>query len=289
MNYFLYLIFICIGNLIALLPFRLLYILSDILYYIVYYVIKYRKKIVFENLHNSFPDKTQAEINIIAKKFYRHFCDILLEIVKLLNISPDEIVRRMKLKTPELFFDAYDKKLHILMIIGHYGNWEWGQAVGLQIPYKFIAIYKPLSNKYFDELMIKLRSQFQGMVVPMKMATRVFLNNINNNIPTELNFIADQTPHIGEINFWTQFLNQRTPVFHGVEKLAIKTKQPVFFSKIVKVKRGYYEVYAEKLCDDASTLKPHEITELHVKALERTIIEAPEYWLWTHRRWKYNK
>jgi KDO2-lipid IV(A) lauroyltransferase len=175
------------------------------------------------------------------------------------------------------------------MILGHYSNWEWGIAIGLQVPHKFMSIYKPLSNKYFDDLMIKMRSQFNGTLVPMKSAARVFIKNMQEKNLTELNFIADQTPHMGEIHYWTQFLNQRTPVFLGIEKLAIKTKQPVYFAKILKVKRGYYEVEAEKLCDDASILDPHEVTELHVKALERTIISAPEFWLWTHRRWKYNK
>lgn len=289
MQRFSYLLFAGIGHLIALLPFRVIYFISDLLYYIVYYIVRYRRGVVNENLHNSFPGKTDIEIKKIEKKFYHHFCDILLEIVKLLHISSDEIIGRMKLKNPELFQDEYNKQKHILMIIGHYGNWEWGTAIGLQIPHKFMSIYKPLSNKYFDHLMSKIRSQFQGLVIPMKLAIRVFIRNMNEKVLTELNFIADQTPHLGEIEYWTTFLHQRTPVFLGIEKLAIKTRQPVFFAKIIKVKRGYYEVIAEKLCNDASILKPHEITELHVKALEKAINEAPEFWLWTHRRWKYSK
>ncbi len=289
MKYLSYLIFIGFGKLIALLPFRLLYLLSDMLYYLIFYIVKYRKNVVLENLHNSFPEKTNEEINFIAKRFYRHFCDLLVEIIKLLNISKEDLIKRMKLKNPELYAETYKNNKHMLMMIGHYCNWEWGLAIGLQMQHKFVSIYKPLSNKYFDKLMIKLRCQFNALVVPMKMASRLFLNNIRENILTELNIIADQTPHIGEIHYWTTFLNQRTPVFEGVEKLAIKTKQPVFFARVSKVKRGYYEVFIEKLCDDASLYKTHEITEMHVKALEKIIIEAPQYWLWTHRRWKYNK
>src|SRR5271165_6446774 len=222
MDFVLYLIFVGIGKLIALLPFRVLYILSDILYYLVYYIVRYRKKVVFENLHNAFPEKTAIEIELIAKRFYRHFCDVLVEIVKLFHISPKEMVRRMKLTDPTLYQEAYEKNNHILMILGHYGNWEWGIGIGLQIQHIFMSIYKPLSNKYFDKLMINLRSQFQGQVVPMKSAARVFIHNMKEKKLTELNFIADQTPHLGEIHYWTRFLNQKTPVFLGIEKIAIK-------------------------------------------------------------------
>ena len=154
---------------------------------------------------------------------------------------------------------------------------------------KFISIYKPLSNQYFDALMSRFRCQYKGFVVAMKMAGRVFIQHVKEGPLCQMNFIADQTPHFDEIQYWTTFLNQDTPVFLGVEKLAQKTNQAVYFVKFVKIKRGFYEVIGEKLCDDASKLKPFEVTELHVRALERTIIEAPEYWLWTHRRWKYKR
>jgi Kdo2-lipid IVA lauroyltransferase/acyltransferase len=288
-NYLYYIIFLSFGKLLAYLPLRALYVISDMLYPFVYYIVKYRKKVVFENLQNAFPEKNNKEIEIIAKKFYRHFCDLLVETVKLLHISKNEISRRVKYRDPETFMDEYKQNKHILVVLGHYNNWEWGIALGMQRPYKFASIYKPLTNKYFDELMNKIRAQFGGTLIPMSKIAREMVRSIQGGELTIFNFIADQAPVRSEIQYWTKFLNQDTPVYLGIEKLAQKTNQPVYFGKFIKVKRGYYEAVAQKLCDNCSQLQPHELTEKHIRALEETIREAPEYWLWSHRRWKIKK
>jgi KDO2-lipid IV(A) lauroyltransferase len=286
MDYVIYKVFAGGGKLLALLPMRMLYVVSDLLYPLVYYIVRYRRKVVYENLHNSFPEKSDKEIQQIAKKFYRYFCDMLLETVKLFHIKPEELISRLKFKDKSQILEEYERKKHILVVLGHYGNWEWGLSLGMQIPYNFVGIYKPLTNRYFDQLMIRLRTQFGSEAVPMKQTPRALATYIQQGRLTILNFIADQSPHSSEIQYWTNFLNQDTPVFLGIEKFAVKTRQPVYFFCINRIKRGYYEVDVKKLCDDASTLATHELTEMHVRLLEENIRKAPETWLWTHRRWK---
>jgi len=284
-----YITFLIFGKLLALMPMRALYIFSDLLYPFVYFIVGYRKKVVYENLRNAFPEKSEKEIEIIAKKFYRHFCDVLLEILKLLHISHEEINKRMKYRDPNPFLDEFATGKLVLGVLGHYNNWEWGTALGMQGPYNFASIYKPLTNKYFDKLMIKIRSQFGGELVPMAKTGRVMARYILEKKLTVFNFIADQAPGRSEVQYWTTFLNQDTPVYLGIEKLARKTHQPVYFAKFIKIKRGYYEAVVEKLCDDCNDLQPNELTERHLRALEAAILEAPEYWLWSHRRWKIKR
>jgi Kdo2-lipid IVA lauroyltransferase/acyltransferase len=274
---------------LAIFPLRILYVFSDISYPIIFYIIRYRKKVVFENLKNAFPEKTNKEISKIAKKFYHHFCDMLFEMVKLFHISPSEIKKRMNYRNPEILTAEFEKKKHVFMVLGHYNNWEWGSALNMSGPYQFISIYKPLSNKLLDKILTRLRSQFGSEVVPMKQTARKLIQNMIDGTLTQMNFITDQSPMRNEIQYWTTFLNQETPVYLGIEKLARKYKQPVFFAKIRKIKRGYYEAELKKLCDDASLLKPFELTEMHIRHLESDIIEQPEFWLWSHRRWKIKK
>jgi Kdo2-lipid IVA lauroyltransferase/acyltransferase len=289
MNYIVYFLVLGICKLLAFLPLRILYIFSDISWPIVYYLFQYRKNVVFENLRNAFPDKPEKEITEIAKKFYRHFCDILFEMVKLFYISPSEIKKRMNYRHPELLEDEFRKNKHAFMVLGHYNNWEWGAGLNLSGLHQFTSIYKPLSNKAMDDILIRLRSQFGSEVIPMRQTARVLNQNIRLGKLTQMNFITDQSPMKDEIHYWTTFLNQETPVYLGIEKLARKYRQPVFYATIVKVKRGYYEVELKKLCDDCSMLKPYELTEMHTKLLEADIMKHPECWLWSHRRWKIKK
>ncbi|MDP4210335.1 MAG: lysophospholipid acyltransferase family protein [Bacteroidota bacterium] len=286
-----YRILVLLVKAISRLPLWLLYIISDCLYPVVYYLVRYRKKVVFENLRNSFPEKSEKEITIIAQKFYHHFCDLIIEIVKLNHISANEITRRFKLRNPEKFNPEWKQKKHILFVLGHYNNWEWGCCFPMQIPkdYTFSAIYKPLTNKYFDNLFLKMRSRFGALPIPINKTGRTTAEFIRNKKLLMLNFIADQSPSQGDIKYWTTFLNQETPVYIGIENMARKIRQPVYFFRVIKIKRGYYEVEAEKLCDDCNDLEPNELTEMHVRILERQIQEAPQYWLWSHRRWKVKK
>lgn len=279
--YLLYSFSICF----AILPLRLLYILSDGFFYINYYLVQYRKKIVFKNLRNSFPEKTEKEIKLIAKKFYRHFGDLFFETIKLLHLPEKEIQSRIKLKNPEILEELYAEHNLILVAMGHYNNWEWLSLVS-RPEFQVVSLYKTLRHPSFDRFMQKLRTNKGTMIVPTTQTLR-FLNNWNSHEKRAfLCFITDQSPQKKDIHYWTQFLNQSTPIFVGIEKIAIKMNLPVCFFRMHKIKRGYYELEVIPITENPGNTKPFEITEAHVRLLEKDIRNKPEYWLWSHRRWK---
>ena len=211
----------------------------------------------------------------------------MLETIKQFSISKKELLKRLRYTNPELLVDEYEKKNQVLSILAHYNNWEWGMSLGLQSPYTFAPIYKPLNNKYFDEKIYQMRTRFCGELIPMRNTARYLNQCIRDGKLVQMVFLSDQSPVQTEVVYCTKFFNQTTPVMLGVEKLARKTKQPVYFMKIRKLRRGYYNVELEKLCHDANDLKMYELTDLHTLVLENLIRENPEYWIWTHRRWKY--
>jgi KDO2-lipid IV(A) lauroyltransferase len=287
MNFLINNLIIGIIKLISLLPLWVLYRISDLLYPLIYYVVRYRKKVVFENLRMAFPEKSDKEITRIAKKFYRHFCDLFIEVFKMLTISRENMKRRMKYTDNTPLLEEYKNHKHILVVMAHYNNWEWGANLSMHSPYQYNAIYKPLHNPYFDKIVLQMRSRFGCELIPMRNTARHLAKDIAEGKLSVLNFLVDQSPVKTEIVYCTNFFNLKTPIQLGVEKLAVKTRQPVYFFKYRKIKRGYYEVEPVKLCDDASLLKQYELTDLHTKVLEDLIRENPQYWLWSHRRWKY--
>jgi KDO2-lipid IV(A) lauroyltransferase len=272
--------------LISLLPLRVLYFLSKGLYFLIYYVARYRRKVVYENLRKSFPEKPEKEIEEISKKFYRYFSRLLLEIIKLVTITEKEFKSRITIKNPEVLLDLYNKGLHCIAVTAHYCNWEWYAGTSGKTPYKIMSLYKPLSNKYVDKLLTNIRTKFGADLVPMSSALRAIIKYKKAGTLACSGFIADQTPVRQYIQYWTTFLNQDTPILLGVEKVAKQTNQAVVFLKMMPVKLGYYEIEVIKLFEDVSNLPEYEVTETHVRLLEKIIIEQPEYWLWTHRRWK---
>lgn len=274
--------------LISLLPLPILYDFSNFLYFLIYHIARYRRKVVYENLRNSFPEKSEKEINEIAKKFYKYFSHLIVEIIKLFNISDREFKERIKLRNPELLNELCKNGIHCIVVTAHYGNWEWLAGITDKdiIPYKIMSVYKPLKNIYIDNMLNRFRSRFGTEMVPMTKVLKVMVQNKNDGIPVISLFIADQTPMRHQIQYWTKFLNQDAPIFLGVEKLAKLTKQAVLFLRIIPVKSGYYEAEAIKLFEDVSNVSDYEITEAHVRLLENVIREKPEFWLWTHRRWK---
>ncbi len=274
---------------LTLFPLPVLYIISDLIYPLIYYIIGYRKKIVIQNLKNAYPEKSENEIKKIAKRFYRHFCDLTIEIIKLIHFSPGMLEKRVRFKNPEVVEELLKQNRHAIAVVGHYGNWEWLNFFALKTNYNTMAIYKPLNNKYFDRFFLKLRKQFGTDLVPMKQTLRALINYQRQNLPTISCFISDQCPVREEIDYWTTFLNQDTPVFLGIEKIAQKMNQVVVFFKMQKIRRGYYEVEFINLTENPRKTKPFEITENHVRALEELVNQQPEYWLWSHRRWKFKR
>jgi KDO2-lipid IV(A) lauroyltransferase len=272
---------------ISLLPFPVLYFLSDILYVFLYYIFKYRRKVVLINLLNSFPEKSKTEIDEIEKSFYRYLADLMLESVKTMTLSANQIKKRFVFKNLELLTKHLQNGRSVIAVSGHYGNWEWGPlAIALELKEKVLVVYKPLSNKRFERLMNRMRSRFGSIMVPMKLTMRKVIEYKNE--PHLLVLVGDQTPTREESVYFTSFLNQQTAVFLGVEKIALKTNNPIVYFSINKTKRGYYECVVKSLIDSPELTSEHEITNLHIGELEKNIRFKPEYWLWSHKRWKFS-
>jgi len=275
--------------LLSVLPFPLLYLFSDFVYVLLYYVIGYRKGIVKQNLQRSFPQKTGKEIHALRKAYYHYFCDLFLETFKTLTISKKAMLRHCYM-TPETIglFDKLDaEKQSCIIVMGHFGNWEWGgNTFSLSCKQQLYVIYHPVSNKHFDSLLKNMRQRFATRLIPMKETFREMMANRHHVSATA--FIADQTPP-PENAYWTTFLNQDTPVFWGTERIARKLNYPVIYTSIHRIRRGYYEMRAEILCENPSAAADGEISQLHTRRLEQDIINQPEIWLWSHRRWKHRR
>lgn len=273
--------------LISLLPFWLLYLLSDILFFFLYHVFRYRRNVVAKNLLNSFPEKSISDLKGIEKRFYRHLTDLILESVKTLTISSREIKKRYVFSNLHLISRHLDAGRSVIAVSGHYGNWEWGPvAIGLEFKEKVFVVFKPISDKRFEHLINSMRSRFGTVMVPMKQTLRK-LHEYKDE-PHILVLVGDQTPTREESQYFTTFLNQPTAVFLGVEKIALKTKDPIIYFTINKIKRGYYECIVKSLVEFPGECSDFEITEAHTRELENNIRLKPEYWLWSHRRWKFS-
>jgi KDO2-lipid IV(A) lauroyltransferase len=275
--------------LVSALPFKLLYVVSDFLNLILFRIVGYRKKVVMENLRNSFPGKSEEELYRICKKFYHHLCDFFLETIKILTISRKELLKRCQF-TPEAFdvfsrFAAQNKS--VLLVMGHNGNWEWScNAFNMLSRHQLFVVYHPITNKYFDDLMHRIRSRYGTKLIPMKNTYKEMVVNKNGLNATA--FVADQTPQPDHA-YWTTFLNQDTPVFKGMEVIAKKMNLAVLYTSVKKVKRGYYEMNAEVLSENPQEAAEGELSEKFIRRLERDIISQPETWLWSHRRWKHKR
>lgn len=275
---------------LSLLPFRFLYGISDLMYLLIYYLAGYRKKVVFSNLKRSFPEKSEAEIQKIAQQFYVHFCDLMVEILKMLSLSEKELQRRAKWKNPQCFERYFAQNRHMVFGCGHYANWEMG-AVGFSglSPYKIFGVYQPLSNRFLNKKIKISRERFGVCLV----SREVFKETVRRHTQEDeaeaisLGFGTDQNPTSRSNKlFWTRFLNQDTAVNFGLEKYAVECDAVVFFMKIKKIKRGYYEYEFEHITDTPKLMPRGKITRRHTRMLEQQIEEMPQYWLWTHKRWK---
>ena len=292
MKAFLYYISVVFLFIINKLPFCILYLLSDIMYLLVYHVARYRRKVVRSNLVNSFPDKSIKEIRCIERKFYHCLCDFFLEVIKLYGMSGNEVRKRMEFAGVEKFQNSIEQGHSAVVYIGHIFNWEMMNSVSLYFDLDKVfagEIYHPLRNSYFDSLMRKVRGQYGAEPIPMKNTLRRILQAEKEGKKFIVGFVADQLPKWEAIKHWVDFLNQDTPVFVGTEKIAQRCRAAIFYTRVERIKRGYYRLNVELLAEDASLLPEFEATELYYKRLEANIKESPELWLWTHKRWKRNR
>lgn len=273
-------------SLMSLLPLSLLYFFARLLYYLLYYLIGYRKSVVRQNLINSFPEKSPSEIKIIEKRFFRFFADLIFEIVKMTTISEKETLKRVKFTGLEKLEAHFRAGESVLACTGHYGNWELGTlALGLNISAKTLVIYKPINNKIFESWFAKLRTKYGNIFISMKQTLRGMATYKNE--PTLLCFASDQTPRQEKTTYFVDFLHQPTAAFLGIEKIARSTNRPIYYFKVSVLKRGYYHVEILPMCLNPSATKEYEITNLQFEFLENIINEHPQYWLWSHKRWKF--
>ena len=272
---------------ISLLPYPILYLISDFLFLMMYRLIGYRKKVVFTNLKNSFPKKSDEELNAIIADFYRHLCDIIMESMKGFTISEKQLRKRLVIKNPEFSNYFADKGQSIIFVGGHYNNWEiCAQAFAMYSNHECIGIYKPLSNAFINDKIHTSRSKYGMHLISMKQTKKSFEEG---GKAKAIVFGSDQNPANPKRAHWVQFLNQDTGVLFGVERYAKEYDWPVVFVSISKVKRGHYEV-EYSLITDTPTEQPHgKITEDFTKRLEQDIINQPQYWLWSHKRWKHKR
>lgn len=274
---------------VSILPFPIFYFLSDCVYLLVYHIIGYRKKVVRANLALALPHLTAKERLQIEKKSYHHLCDMFLEMVKTMTISSAEMNKRFVVTNLEVMTDLEKKGKSIMLIASHYASWEWLLSFNQKVSIKGIGVYKKLANKHFDKLVRDIRSKYNTELVPTNQTIPLIANNQRNNIQCIYGLASDQSPKADRIFHWQSFMGIEVPVHTGPEMLAKKYNMNVVFAKVKKIKRGYYELTIVPLSENAKSVPDFEITEAYIKEVEKQIAEAPEYYFWTHKRWKHRR
>lgn len=273
--------------LISKLPLKILYIFSDVIFFLNYYIVGYRKKIITQNLKNSFPEKSEEEIAEIRKKFYLNFSDYLAETIKSFTLSKTETRVRMQHINQHLFQDAKDEGKNIILLAGHVFNWEWMNTLATIVPQNNChPVYRKVNSNFWENQMKKIRSKFGNVALE---ANEVILNifrNKNDGDSIYL-FVADQTPHVAHVNYGLEFLNQRTPAFIGYDKLATRMELTFIYCEMKKVKRGYYQINYHRILPDGEKFVENEVVKKFHKLLENTLRKRPDNYLWSHRKWKY--
>lgn len=275
----------CIVYPVSLLPLRVIYLFTDLLYLLLISIFPYRKKVIERNLTNSLPELTPKEIRAIRNRFYHHFTDLLAESIKNLSISDRELLKRITVKNPEVMENLYRQHKSVLLVSGHYGNWEWViTSQNLLFSHQAVGIGMPMTNKYWDAKVNSRRSRFGMQILHSKNVREGFESMKNECIATLI--LSDQSPGDSSRSYWMQFLHQPTAVLFGCEQFAHQYNQAVVFYALRKIKRGYYEMELTLVTDDPQRQPWGAITEKHTQLLEAVIQEKPQYWLWSHKRWK---
>lgn len=277
---------------ISRLPLGVLYVLADLCFPLLYYVARYRRKVVTENLNNAFPELSPRERHQIRRRFYRWFCDYVVETLKLLSISRQEMMRRMVIEGVDEMERSLETKPFVFIFLGHYCNWEWVSSIPLWYQKEDshgAQLYRPLKNKAFDRLFLEMRSRFGSENISKYEALRHILQLRRDGKKTCIGFISDQTPGWNSIHDWVDFLHQDTPVFTGTERIAKKVDAAIFFADIRRVRRGYYHLVLRRMTDEPKDFPDYALTEQYMRELEQIIRRQPHLWLWSHRRWKHRR
>jgi len=274
---------------VSILPFRILYWVSDFLFLILYYVLGYRKRTVMGNLKIAFPEKTEEELNRIMKEFYHHFLDIFMEMIKTFTISNEEILKRFKLTNQEALDAFMARNNNVMLMSSHYANFEWLFSLNLRVQHKGFAAYKKVKNKYMNDFIVRSRGRFNSTLVPTKEMIQTMEENDSKNINCIYGMLCDQSPKLVKTYHWSNFFGVKVPVISGTEMLAKKYNYAVIYIETTKVKRGFYEAKMEILSENPREVPDFEITDLFMKKLEAKIRKEPAYYFWTHKRFKYMK
>lgn len=284
----LYYIVFAVWYVFSLLPLRIHYVLSDLLFWLLYGVVGYRKAVIRKNLRESFPEKSEEELRKIARGYYHFFCDYIVETIKMMTISKENIRRRLTFKGTELVDEIVESGQSCAVYLGHLCNWEWVTSLPLWVTPKAQCgqIYHPLENKEFDRLFLYSRQRFGATCIAMQDTLREIVNYRSKNQPVVIGYISDQVPFWTNIHHWVDFLHHDTPVLTGTERIAKKVNHAVFFLDVHRVRRGYYEAEFKLMTREPQKMDDFEITDIYFKLLEESIRRAPEFWLWSHNRWK---
>ncbi|MFC4476298.1 lysophospholipid acyltransferase family protein [Flavobacterium chungangensis] len=273
--------------LISILPFPIFYLFSDFVCFLVYRVIGYRKKVVRENLALTLPHLSDAERKVIEKKFYKHMCDMFLEMIKTMSMSPEEMERRFHVTNIDLVRDYAKKGKSVILVASHYASYEWLLTINPKLGFQGVAVYKRLANPYFDKLVRKIRSKYNTEMIETRKAIPTMAQNQRNGVLSLYGLASDQSPKMERIFHSMKFMGVEVPVHTGAETLAKKYDLAVLFVEVKKARRGYYEATFIPLADNPKDFENFKITEMYLKEVEKQILEAPEFYLWTHKRWKH--
>lgn len=272
--------------LISILPYRLFYAFSDLVFFLVYHIAGYRKQVVLNNLSLVFPTKEKKELLQIRKAFYHHMCDMFLEMVKTITLSKKKVKQRYHITNVELLQGILAEK-SVLALCSHYANWEWNVSINNYIDAKGYAVYQKIGNPYFDRLVKKIRAKWNTIPITTNETPKTIVYNERKNVRAIYGMVSDQSPQAHRANYWSDFMGVKVPIYNGAEALARKLDLAVVFLKVTKVKRGYYQLEVIPITKNGKSTGQHEITEQFLKLTEEQIRENPAYYLWTHRRWKH--
>ena len=273
--------------LLSSLPMALLYLLSDGLYLLFFYVIGYRKKVVLDNLTLAFPEKEERELLEIRKKFYRHFTDLVVESVKAFTMSKAFVSKRYAFNNPEVVNDLHKKGRSIAFVGAHQANWEWSCSMPMVVDVLCFGAYTRMGNKYFDRMIKKSRSKFGFVGYETTKTVQAIKSNFDNGVQGLYLLLSDQSPQIHKTHYWSEFMGVKVPIHTGAEMLAKKFDMAVVNYSIKKIKRGRYKVDLEIITETPQQFKNYEITDQYLAIVERNIREQPEYYLWSHKRFKH--
>ncbi len=287
MNLFVFILAYPFIWILSILPFRVLYIISDFIYLILYYIIGYRKKVVLDNLKLTFPEKPIEELLIIRKKFYKHFVDVFIEMIKTFTASKELIYKHYTFTNIDFLTDLYNDGKSIILVGPHYANWEWIMSLDSFVKYKGYATYSKIGNPYFNAKILKSRAKFGTTLLPTSNTVSEIISNSKNNIQAAYGLLSDQSPQINKTHYWSTFFNVKVPIHTGAEMLVKKYNMNMVFIETKKVKRGYYETSFSLVQENSTDNSAYGLTDNFLKKVENHVYKQPEYYLWTHKRFKH--